>query len=164
MKLARLVVAGLVAGSFSLVGCAAEEPAGDGTATGVVASDLKACRNVEGMDINAVQIPCPAGSTGDGFCEKAVMTGDISGANTFVEQVSGIEGSFYIGAETVTNASGTLKADERGSIDFNTGGMVFMWTLQGGTGKYANATGQLFWQGNLFTGKFKYNGQLCTTR
>ncbi len=68
---------------------------------------------------------------------------------------------------TINTKHGDLNLTEAGSVDFGTtGNIADLWTVAGGTGKWENATGQIFAVGNFNaatdTGEVRYSGEVCT--
>ncbi len=68
---------------------------------------------------------------------------------------------------TIDTKHGDLWLSEAGSVDFGTtGNIADLWTVSGGTGKWENATGQIFAVGNFNvatgTGEVRYSGEVCT--
>jgi len=180
MKLNSLFHVAIVASIAVVTACTENAaPAGDTSddslddGTGSTSDELKKkkCKKVWGKFVDAEIIDCPAGSTtlppAQQWCDRATAVGDIKGSVLFVTtHAYEPDLSVYGGIDTITDGPDTLIGNERGAWDPVKGNIASLMTITGGTGKYANKTGLITFNGasqqaNGNPGVYTYHGEIC---
>jgi hypothetical protein len=94
-----------------------------------------------------------------------IHSGLLRGTTQFSAQFTDAQGD-YVGTLVITNKHGTLTLQDGGHLDFATGEFHDQETVLDGTGRFAGASGDLFFHGsvNLQTGVFvddRIAGTIC---
>ncbi len=127
------------------------------------AQDSHGCRQVEGhLTENAIS-PSPLKTVGT---IKGSLSGDYDLAVTGEFPSTTPNVGLFTGSSNIHTSHGDLSLTEAGAVDFVTGAITEIWTVRSGTGRFENATGQIFATGNFSfvtgLGVGIIRGQICT--
>lgn len=139
-----------------------------GLDAGAVASGDARCRPVAGK-LDEAQVDAPPGV----FAAEGRLTGGIHGTDRFTmrfedlsDPIPGTTVSHFVGRSVITTRTGEIDTIVVGAFDTQSGRFSDLFTIVGGTGKWAGATGQLHLFGVFDlasgTGTSDYRGEVCT--
>ncbi len=121
------------------------------------------CRQVEGHLTEQAINPSPLQTVG---AIKGSLSGDYSLTVTSAFPSTTPNVLLFNGSSSIHTSRGDLNLTEAGVVDQVTEAITEIWTVQSGTGSYANASGQIFATGNFsfVTGKGAgiIRGEICT--